>query len=196
MIFVLDVDGVLADFIHGFTRLANDMFGTPVYSTLQQLTWDNFDGLDKKQISSVWEVIKKSNFFWSSLPPMATKNEFQLLNGLAEQNDVYFATSRPGIRAKYQTEAWLETNGIWNPTVIVTSDKGETAKVVKADALLDDKAGNVIFTQYHSPKTVPYIIDRQYNSFDGAVVGSKVVRVKTVLEFLEKAWINVPLTHV
>lgn len=183
---IFDIDGVLADFVYGFTSLAHEMYGSPVYGTLSQKEWEKFDELDKKQIDSVWKRINKNPEFWMSLPALATHGELQHVNYFAGNNDVYFVTSRhPYPGTKTATEVWLRNYvGILMPTVILSNRKGEIANVIKADALLDDKAGNPIAVQYISQRTTPYIVDRPYNQFDHNVVGTKVRRVKSVDEFL------------
>jgi len=183
---VLDVDGVLADFILGFTTLANRMFGSPVYTTLEQRVWDSFDGLTDAQHARVWEAATQSPTFWEELPPIASPAEFARLAAAAAAHDLYFVTSRIGLGVKAQTEAWLRRVGLSTPTVILSDAKGEVAKAVRADALLDDKAGNAVFTQYYSRGTAVYLIDRPYNRFDPAILGSKIIRVRTLREFLDR----------
>lgn len=184
---VLDIDGVLADFILGFTTLANRMFGTPVFTTLEQKTWDSYEGLTDVQCTQALEAAKLSPTFWQDLPPIASPEELARLASAARAQDLYFVTNRFGIGAKTQTEAWLRRHGVSSPTVIVSEAKGEIAKAVRADVLLDDKAGNAVFTQYYSRATAVYLIDRPYNRFDPAVLGSKIVRVRTLLEFFERS---------
>lgn len=183
---VLDVDGVLADFILGFTTLANRMFGSPVYTTLEQKVWDAFDGLTDAQHARVWEAATQSPTFWQELPPIASPAEFARLAAAAPAHDLYFVTSRVGVGVKSQTETWLRRAGVSTPTVILSDAKGEIAKAVRADALLDDKAGNAVFTQYYSRATAVYLMDRPYNQFDPAILGSRIIRVRTLHEFLDR----------
>lgn len=184
---VLDVDGVLADFILGFTTLAQRMFGTPAYTTLEQKAWDLYDGLTDTQCVQALEAAKRSPTFWRELPPIASAEELARLASAAAAHDFYFVTNRTGVAAKAQTEAWLRRYGVALPTVIISEAKGEVAKAVRADVLLDDKAGNAVFTQYYSRTTAVYLIDRPYNRFDPAVLGSKIVRVRTLLEFFDRS---------
>lgn len=187
---VLDVDGVLADFILGFTTLANRMFGTPVYTTLEQKTWDSYDGLTDDQSARALDAVKQSPTFWQELPPIASPDELARLASVAPAHDLYFVTNRNGVAAKAQTEAWLRRHGLSMPTVILSDAKGEVAKAVRADILLDDKAGNAVFTQYYSRATAVYLIDRPYNRFDPAVLGSKIIRVRTLHEFFERSGLD------
>ena len=76
-------------------------------------------------------------------------------------------------------------NGVENPAVIISGKKGEFAKVVGATHAIDDKAGNAVYLQYESPKKKSYLLDASYNQFDQKVLGTKVVRVATVDEFLD-----------
>jgi hypothetical protein len=96
---------------------------------------------------------------------------------------VYFVTARLGKSVKQQTEQWLQTFGITNPTVLVTTSKADAARVVGATHAIDDKAGNAVAIQYMSTAK-SYLLDRPYNRFDNSVVGTKIQRVMTVDEFL------------
>ncbi len=184
---VLDVDGVLADFILGFTTLANRMVGTPVYTTLEQKAWDLYEGLSDTQCVQALEAAKRSPTFWQELPPLASPEELARLAAVAPAHEVYFVTNRFGIGAKAQTETWLRRHGLSAPTVIISDAKGEVAKALRADVLLDDKAGNAVFTQYYSRATAVYLIDRPYNRFDPEVLGSKIIRVRTLHEFFDRS---------
>ena len=184
-VLVIDIDGVLADFVYGFTSLANSMFGSPVYGVDAQEVWDELAGLSRKQMSETWDALKADHHFWFNLPSCATAGDWEAVENLSYSNDVYFATARVGVGCKAQTEGWLAHHGIEYPTVVITTEKGDFARAVEADAVLDDKPGNVLCVQYLS-KAVPYILDRKYNQFDAAVCGSKVVRVQSVSEFARK----------
>ncbi|HET7266312.1 MAG TPA: hypothetical protein VFL28_16725 [bacterium] len=184
---VLDVDGVLADFILGFTTLANRMFGTPVFTTLEQKSWDAYEGISAAQCALALEAAAASPAFWQDLPPIASPDELAHLASIAPAHDLYFVTNRFGNGAKAQTETWLRRHGVSAPTVILSEAKGEVARAVRADVLLDDKAGNAVFTQYYSRATAVYLIDRPYNRFDPAVLGSKITRVRTLDEFFDRS---------
>lgn len=185
---ICDVDGVLADFILGFTTLAAGAgFLDHPYGTSLHPTWEfDPDVLSKDQEHRLWGLIKSSPSFWRELPLLADPLEMMNLGNLAMGIPVYFVTARVGATAKWQTERWLHQHGIIHPTVIISKNKGEMARAVNATHLIDDKAGNVIATTWISPDTKSYIIDRPYNQVDPAVVGGKVRRVRTVGEWIEE----------
>lgn len=172
---VLDIDGVLANFYSGYWRVCRTL-GKP---EPRVGNWDDFWD------STVWDEIKRSMDFWSTLPPLVGLDVFRHIELLRETREVYFATSRPGWQTQRQTVNWLEANMIFWPSVVVTSRKGEFCKVVNAGYMLDDKAGNAVYTAYESPTTVACLLDAPYNQFNQDNLGSKVVRVKTVNEFLD-----------
>jgi hypothetical protein len=182
------MDGVLADFVLGFTSLAREMgYDNPVYPTAAQVEWDSLGGLTDDQVSRVWNRIKQDPEFWYTLTPIATPAERERVSALVLARPVYFVTARVGATAKWQTERWLQDQlGLAYPTVIMCSRKGDVAAAVHASHLIDDKAGNAVYTAYASPRTTAYLVDRQYNRFDGVVLGSRVRRVKTVSEFLDE----------
>lgn len=181
-----DVDGVLADFIWGFTAKGKEMFGSPVTHTNQQKAWDHFEGLNNDQIGMIWQHIKASGNFWRLLEPCVPHYVFDQIAYLAENEDVYFITNRPGHQAKRQTEGWLRDHGIVHPTVILSGEKGVACNAIKATHYIDDKAGNAVFAKYENKTTAVYLLDRPYNQFDQSVVGTKVRRAATVESFLKE----------
>lgn len=182
-----DVDGVLVDFVKGYLKLAQ-VFGYTgdVLGDADNVTYGTQHLVGAPTNAAVWSWIKRSLVFWEELPAndMTTTQTFTRINALQDARDVYFATNRPGLNARWQTVQWLQNRGIDNPTVVVTDRKGEFARVVKAGWSIEDKAGNAVYIAYESPDTRSVILDRPYNRFDSRVVGSKVLRVFTVDEFL------------
>jgi len=193
---IFDVDGVLANFSKGFHELTKKMYPKwePLYPPNEAPFWDDYCApLEPNKESEVWNAIKKSPSFWKMLEPLATDEEFGCIERLSYQCEVYFATHRVGTAVKEQTEIWLQRQGILRNTVIVTPLKGQVADAIKATHLIDDKAGNAIYTAYHSPSTKSYILDKPYNRFDHRIVGRRVIRVGNVAEFFshlrqEKDW--------
>lgn len=191
----LDVDGVISDFIWGFTRLGAKYGGLPS-STMEQVEWDSFPGLLPSHEQLIWDEISQSNYFWQSLPLLLNPLETQGIRALYRAEcQVYFVTNRLGHNVRQQTEAWLlnrlELPSWANPTVIMARSKGEVAKAIMADFSIDDKAENAwcigwLTTPQNSktPDCRSYILDRKYNQYDHKIGSSKIRRVPTVQAFL------------
>ena len=184
---MFDMDGVLADFDFGFTTLAHRMYGTPLSSTIVKKEWSFRNTLTNKEQFAVWDVLKNTPQWWTSLDPLVSTNTFARINSLCKHNEVYFITNRrhditaPGI----QTQAWLIMNGItFNPRVIVTKDKGEACKIMKIDYSLEDNWGNACAIHWMS-QTKSYLIERRYNSASWGIIPEGITRVQTVLDFLD-----------
>ncbi len=176
-----DIDGVLADFSSGYDRVCRTL-GLPEPGP--DAPWD------AKWDAKVWGFIRTSRDFWRELPELIDLRTLARIGDLRYRRDiaaVYFVTARPGTEVKRQTERWLENRAVFAPTVIVSGRKAEFAQAVGVTHAIDDKAGNAVAIQYMAPKTASYLIDRPYNRFDGAVLGSKVRRIATVEEFLDDA---------
>lgn len=184
---IFDVDGVLADFIGGFTDKAAQMFpGVQPIKTHEQPSWHGFPGITDEQISAVWDSVNDDVNFWYNLDPLVTNDELWRIRNLADAEEVYFCTARCGRRAKDQTEEWLKAHGILHPTVIISKAKGEFAKAIRADAAIEDKANNASAIDWLTDgKTRSYLIDRPYNRAPQDFLGSGVIRVQTVGDFLE-----------
>lgn len=172
-----DVDGVLANFTEGYNRVAAEL-GRPVLPMGPGRHWDDYTDAD------VWKAIKSQPFFWQSLPPLVRPNVFLDIWRLMVDNDVYFVTNRPGMDPKKQTIEWLKGHGILEPTVIVSSRKGDVAEALGVTHAIDDKAGNAIYTAYAAPACQSFLLNYPHNQFDHAVIGRKVTRVFSVDEFL------------
>lgn len=180
-----DIDGVLADFIRGYTRLGKK------YGLTE--TGDNDNARygtvhlhgDVELEDQLWREIKASPTFWMLLPEHVTRTTFQRINALQDQHDVVFATNRPGLHAKWQTQQWLKNQGVEYPTVVVTAKKGEFARAAGVTHCIEDKAGNAVYIAYENPGIVSCLVDRPYNRFPADVLGSKVRRVASVDEFLD-----------
>lgn len=184
---MFDIDGVLACFIGGFTKLASELIpGVPVTTTLQQPSWHGFPGMTKEQVSRVWEVVKADCWFWTELEPLVGGLTFKDIYDIKVEHEVYFCTSRVGIYAKRQTEHWLASQGLGNTTVIVSGKKGEFCKAVGIDYAIEDKASNASCIDWITEgKTKSYLINRPYNQAPAEFLGSGIKRVDTVNEFLE-----------
>lgn len=196
---MFDVDGVLADFVLGFTSLAAKEFGTPTETTTQHRVWDWFPGLDKRQVDHLWKVIEENDRgFWAELFPLFSSTEAKYIKLLTERTgvEVYFVSNRHTRTALQQTRMWLANwLDIHNPNVVLVGKqgKGYVAKGLEADFCIDDKLGNAVYVGYEAPKTRSYLIERPYNAVDGAMIGRTVVRVPTLTPFLadvEDEWLK------
>lgn len=185
---MLDIDGVLADFVLGITqRMSLIDPNIQPFPTSEQQSWD-FRELPPGLFSAAFKEATKDAFnFNASLPPLITKEEGERLRNLCNNEEVYFATNRPGGLAAHRgTRVFLESAfGIDRPNIVITAKKGEFAAVIGATHAIDDKAGNVAFIKYHHPSTEVFLLDQPYNRFDQTVLATKVVRVKTFTQFLD-----------
>lgn len=187
-VIVLDLDGVIVNFHGGFARRANDLFGAvcpthPYHATHYDLSYKG--NLTPGQADKVWESIWESRSFWIDLPSLLGEEETQEFADFVNSHTVYFVTQREGSHVENQTYDWLRINGIKRPCVVVTRYKGEVAKAINARYSLDDKAGNAIAISYIAPLCKSYLLDRPYNQFDHHVTGGRVMRVRTVCEFMQ-----------
>lgn len=160
--------------------------GVPVTTTSEQPSWNCFVGMDKKQVRLVWDKIKKDPMFWFELPPLVPEWEFERINELNEYHRVYFVTSRVGLDCKTQTEGWLNQHGVYRPTVIISSRKGDIARAVNADFSIDDKASNASCIAWMTDdRTKSYLLDRKYNQCPQDFLASSVIRIGSVRNYLD-----------
>lgn len=191
---LFDVDGVLADFILGWWTVAEKLglVSTVTVHTLSNPTWDfpasPCEEAQKSLFGDVQQYIEhNTREFFMSLPCLCTKEEMSSLHQL-EMNgwELVFGTNRPYYDARRITQRWLQKNfDMQNPTVIVTGKKGDLAQAIGATAMLDDKAGNCVYTIYQYPSCHVCLLDRPYNRFNRGILGHGVKRIYSVHEFCQ-----------
>ncbi len=181
----IDVDGVLADFNPVYINTVIKVTGRDLFPPrpFEIRTWDYPEsyGYTKEEITAVWKAITADRWFWQDLPEYDTteRDILHLAQLMCDKaNDFYFITSRPGLEAKRQTEAWL-TNRFdryalayprFTPTVLISSAKGMCASALKLDRYIDDRDVNVCDVKEATfsyttlgPTCRAYLLDRSWN---------------------------------
>ncbi|KKM27372.1 hypothetical protein LCGC14_1575360 [marine sediment metagenome] len=138
MIF-LDLDGVLAEFCVPFSRVIQQFDPTmPTITTATQPDWGTWGGeMTDERLSFGWEVLKKVENFWETVPSLAPPSVFARLAAAHKEIPILFVTSRiPTLGNSVQRQCinWLEERGILDPLVIVAGGdaRGRTGKTDKA----------------------------------------------------------------
>lgn len=143
--YCIDVDGCLADFNTAFGRLMEQVsYDQVTVPRTPPTKWNWIEDYHKDVVNDAWKYVKTSGVFWRDLMSLpGTDWMLERLNDLSKAGHcVYFVTSRPGHRAKIQTEEWLEAYGAVRPTVLISHDKGHTARGLHAHMFVDDKPEN------------------------------------------------------
>lgn len=183
---IFDVDGVLADFVLGFTAIAGapEPWGT---REGRQKLWSFRDVFSPEQISNAWEKLKSSDSFWRDLPPLQSPEVFDAIDELQLSHHVLFVTARVSYKnAQEQTKLFLEDHGVMNPSVIVSPKKGEIAAAVAADYHVDDKPENVACVHWMADKQPcrSYFYEVEPNN-KGVWLPEKIRRIQSLSEFIE-----------
>lgn len=195
----LDCDGVLANFNQRYIQLIIESTGRDLFPPrpFDIPCWDypEYYGYTHTEVKQVWKAIEADTRFWLELPPYPETPE--ILKRLAELklegHDIYFVTSRLGVLAKRQTEAWLRNEtlaatGYYGThltpdTVLISSEKGLVAHALDLDLYIDDRFENAIDVHYTTANTLSFLLDRPWNAHRTAPLG--VIRVYSVLDFLQ-----------
>lgn len=143
-----DLDGVLANFIKGFTQIAHKLHGTPVSDTPAHQSWmfEDFPELNltTQQCKRVWdEGILNNPDFWADLDPINV-SVMKRINAIPNK---MFITNRAGINPHGQSVRFLRTWGIDNPLVVVAKAKGPVAIDYGVTAHIDDYYPNCVDIQ-------------------------------------------------
>lgn len=91
MQFFLDIDGVLLNFEHAFTRWLNDRLGFQLPEDYQTPSW-NFDNLlSRDQIKEAWQSFLESDYC-AQMPSLVDMDRF---NALAREHAIHLLTNFP-----------------------------------------------------------------------------------------------------
>jgi uncharacterized HAD superfamily protein len=173
----VDIDGVLADFNTSFIKRVIEVTGRDLFPTrpFDIPTWNYPEhyGYTSKEVSAVWDSIKKDAIFWRALFPYSEAKQALAYLGSRQNiygDEVYFITARPGILAKRQTEEWLVGQiamtgyyGQTMPTVLISSQKGLCAKALDLDLYIDDRMENVLDVYERAPLCCTLLFDQPWN---------------------------------
>lgn len=176
---LLDVDGVLADFITPAFKIANGLLGTD-HKPDDLDIWDMAEWLklEKHQSTAFYDAVKLEGFH-DDLPvyPGAVEG----VKRLQEIADVHIVTS-PMYGKTWCSERW---NWLYKHFGIKSKDVTHThAKhYFRGDFLVDDKPENVLKWQSRNAEGTGLLWDQKYN---WALIGEKVfIRVQSWNEVLE-----------
>ena len=134
----LDIDGVLADFVGGFNRLAHRLTGKPLPAEPE--CWDYFllHGYTQDEVDGVWHHIHEHPEWWLTLRPLVGHLYFPL--GAV----VYYVTNRPLRKGVHEaTEAWLRQHISPRGSLVMTRRKGEAASALHLARFIDDRPENL-----------------------------------------------------
>lgn len=191
----IDVDGILADFNTAFiprviTVTGRDLFPPRPFDIP---VWDYpaHYGYSKEENTAVWKSITADRYFWYDLEPYddIAASIVYLGNKAAQGHDLYFITSRPGLAAKAQTEAWLYNQfrqcdlyrNLPAITVLISSAKGLCARALQLDAYIDDRWENCLEV---AVPTKTCLLHRSWNA-EQAHDAMGIHRVHTLVGFAD-----------
>lgn len=184
----IDVDGVLADFNRYFIETIIEHTGEDKFPPrpFPIPTWNypQHYGYTHEQVTSVWNEIKDDRTFWLSLPYYPDTLEFLSSLDMArcDGDYVYFITNRPGVEAHGQTAAWLEQCGYYDPTVLISGEKGLCARALELDLYIDDKWENCLDVRRSRHECQTFLLSQPWNAEKDAEA-CEIRRITSVMEF-------------
>jgi len=172
-----DVDGVLANFTRGFTRVARRLHGTPVGTEGSQYAWMFEDVqelcLDTLKCDAAWEVIWSDPTFWEDLDPLNPS----VMHLIDELKTTVFITNRKGPAVDFQTRRFLSKWGVHYPNVIVAEKKGPVAKELGIVAHIDDYFKNCLDIKEAVPDCYTAMLATPYNTMHRDTVRAKGINI-------------------
>jgi uncharacterized HAD superfamily protein len=144
----LDIDGVLADFISPFFRFIEEYTGKGPLDpdSITDLNFPNHPILSNEIVAECIQCVSDDPRFWQQLAPLASAQQWQLLDDLSRQERLVFVTHRYE-RESYSihqvTCDWLNRHGIRQPVVYFTqSYKSELIRRLEVGLFVDDRHEN------------------------------------------------------
>jgi len=197
----IDVDGVIADFVSGFTKIANRRYPNLFPPGYVQRRWHfeaNDVGCTKEMVDQVWADIQREPHFWLNLSLYNSKEAIALKNFLAENYgkvDVYYVTSRVpsgGNSVLWQTQAWLKDFHLFSDScsVIVKPQgvrKEEIYEAVGIGWSVDDYIENIPI-DLTATEHKGYLIKRPWNAehWEGEYKSENLLTVDSMEDYLNK----------
>lgn len=189
----VDIDGCLANFNDSYIDRIIETTGRNLFPArpfdIPCWYYPEHYGYSKEETRRTWSTITSDAKFWQYLPAYDWTMEcLNKLNSLSVNgSDVYFITSRPGIKAKQQTEYWLRSHGYYGiPTVLICSEKGQAASALDLSCYIDDRDVNVIdVTSKRGKKTSVFLLNRSWNRDFQHAASLGIHRINSPLDMLD-----------
>lgn len=192
----IDCDGVLADWNTSFIRRTIEVTGKDLFGPdfiPREWEYPTAVGYTEDDLRAVHDSIVSDASFWRGLEQYHGEKVIQALAALdlyqaRGEGEVYFITNRFGYLTKWQTEKWLKSHAMSDPTVLITTHKGLTAKALNLDAYIDDKLENIEDVVTHTGITcMPFLCDRPWNQAPRDFIDThEIPVVKSVWEMLDQ----------
>ena len=181
---VFDLDGVLADFVYGFSTIANKLFDYPIIDNSQQQHWNWLvgNGYSKKEQDKIWRIVDATENWWETLPCLLDSEEKSFMKMISNRFDIIYCTNRQGDTVDSQTFRWLKTHSLPSGHIIVTKDKIKKLKFFKPAirAVIDDRPS--LLEEYHENNYRVFCRSWPYNQD----ISKDIPRVASIREFYAK----------
>lgn len=187
--FLVDLDGVIADFAGRYTGMAHEIDpSVPIVTQFQQKAWWDLDNPEylEPAFREAWKRAKTDPFdFYAAMKPLVTPDEIWGLNELGFQSEVYYVTARDGgAEALRGSRCFLESIGVIDPYVVIAKQKGAFMVAADVTHALEDSPRNAADIILSAPSASVFLLDRPYN--EGRTPAG-VKRIATVADFLAEA---------
>lgn len=148
MIVGMDIDGVVADFLSPFLRVAEKKIGNgPMLA--ESITDFNFKDHPVLSAATVEECMVDVSYdpvFWETLTPLLSAEEWRKLEKLSGESRLVFLThryERETYDIRQVTCDWLRRHGIRNPAVYFTQEsKAKLVQRLGVSLFVDDRYEN------------------------------------------------------
>lgn len=194
----IDLDGVLVNFNAGYIRTLTEVSGRAmVPENFEPPCWSYAEqvGYSREEDNAAWKAIRANPKFWYDLNPLpgAITALDRLHARRLDGHEVYFITSRPGVRVHDQSVKWLEEHGFPRASVLIDrGGKGHAARALGLTHFIDDRPENCVDVMDFTGTTKVFMPRRSYNTaaqacVDRAVVSGRWRCVEGIGEFISEA---------
>lgn len=166
---MFDLDGVLANFTRGFTRVLHRRYGTPVIDDTTVDRWNFWEmpilGLSKEEVRLGFQEIAEDPTFWRDLDPLNPS----IMNTIDNIENKVFITRRNGKDIHEQCSDWLWNNHISKPNVIVVDYEKSKQNVLPSEqslvAVIDDNYTNCVELSAQFPNAFVAMMTTAHNVY-------------------------------
>lgn len=171
---MIDMDGVLANFVRGMVGIANGIWPGRLSSTWEPSGWNFTEEFTKEEFDRMWKIAMAKPNFWLSLDAY-TENVGALKQFIdtKRNHDIWFVTARSpseGLTVSNQTHRWLDLVGLVrvgpNYTGVMDVKTGAAKthiiRALEIDASIDDR-GDAVMQYQELPNHRAALLDRPWN---------------------------------
>ena len=179
---LLDVDGVLADFLNEFLEFGNSLTGVR-YKKEDIKKWDIFSYFDEENCKKCIKYLSDPGFAAGLEPYEGSKAALEKIKELAE----LFIVTVPvysSVTWVYERTMWLKKHfNINSDQIVYTASK----ELVTGDIFVDDRPEHVSAWKHQNPSGIAILWSQEYNKLSEDICDYRINDWNTLVQIVKDA---------